>query len=247
MGVIDQRPVFAARKRLCDNRLLSTDRQISAQLDNAAIHTATHCESTGTIRRRFTSTRRPALPLSDSRRRASFYGTIRGVTVAGDTAGVFSYQGAGTNWTNPSNILGNSQGTGATYSAATSDPIFVPWGTSGFPDHGGSAGFPPADGNGGVTALDNVQVALYGSGTDATAANRQVEVCLSAYDSGASCITPFQVVTLPQSAPGSGTSAVFPSSGSFPDGGYWAGWAFNNGVAPFATTSRSVQVHTRRV
>jgi site-specific recombinase XerD len=35
VGLIDQRPVFATRKRHCDNRLLSTDRQISAQLDNA--------------------------------------------------------------------------------------------------------------------------------------------------------------------------------------------------------------------
>ena len=161
-----------------------------------------------------------------------FYGTIRGVTVAGDSAGVFSYQGAGTNWTNPANILGNSQGTVATYSAATSDPIFVAWGLSGLPDSGGFAGFPPVNGNGGVTALDNVQVAFYGSGTDATGSNRQVEVCLSFYDSGGTCNTPFQVVTLPNSAPGSGTSAVFPSSGNFPDSGYWAGWSFNSGNAP---------------
>jgi hypothetical protein len=152
------------------------------------------------------------------------YGFTRGVGY--DQAGQFSFYNDPNNaWTNAAQVIGASQATTAIYSGANSDPIFVAWGQTGMPD--GFAGWAPIDGGGGVRVLDNLQVALFGWGTDPSAANRTVEFCLSFYDSGATCNTPYYTAVLRTSAPSSSsaTSAVYPSSTTFPDGGTWAGWA----------------------
>ncbi len=161
-----------------------------------------------------------------------------------DSEGVFSYytdfNGA---WTSPQNITGNgsapSQTVYATYSGANSDPIFVAWGSSGMPE--GFFGFSPENAGGLVNSLDNVQLSFFGTATDSSAANRTVEFCLSFYDSGNTCNTPYYTVVLPASAPASSStaSAVYPASSVFPDGGAWQGWgttARRNDISVYSGT-----------
>lgn len=163
-----------------------------------------------------------------------YYGQVRGYNY--DGAGIFSFFSGGANWTNPANIGGASQSIYATYSAATSDPIFVAWGSSGLQDLLGSgfAGLNPVNNSGMAPSLDNIQLALFGTGTDATATNRQVDVCLSFFDSGTTCNTAWQTITLPTTAPTPATTAsiVSPSSTYFPDSGFWTGWTFTSGDVP---------------
>ncbi len=146
-----------------------------------------------------------------------------------DSAGIFSsYVDLHGAWTHAQNIVGNgaapSQAVVAGYSGANRDPIFVAWGPGGLPE--GFSTFNPEPGYGLVSILDNVQLAIFGTGTDASPENRTVEVCLSFYDSGATCNTRYYPVILPTSAPrpSSKASAVYPASGVFPDGGAWQGW-----------------------
>ncbi len=146
-----------------------------------------------------------------------------------DSGGLFSYYvDLNSAWTNPQNIIGNgsaaSQGVVATYSGANKDPIFVAWGLSGMPE--GFSTFNPERGYGLVNILDNVQLAVFGTGTDAQPANRTIEFCLSFYDSGATCNTQYYSLVLPTSAPrqANKASAVYPASNVFPDGGAWQGW-----------------------
>ncbi len=151
--------------------------------------------------------------------------------LTGNTNGVFSYVNDIDNaWTNANGVLGNSQSTTASYTRGGTDPLFVAWGASGMPE-----GFSPFTYN--LNSIDNLQIAFFGT----SPSSRQVQFCLSFYDSGATCNTPYRTVTLPHTAPkiAAAASAVFPSSTSgtypstpFPDGGQWAGWTFTSGSLP---------------
>jgi len=125
-------------------------------------------------------------------------------------------------WTNPGNATSGSQNTLATYSGANSDPLFLTYDNQQFQGPGGSQ----FTGYGSSPTLSNVQIALFGTGTAAAAADRTVSVCLSFYDSGQTCNTAWFPIELPTSAPSSSTtaSAVYPSASQFPNGGFWTGW-----------------------
>jgi hypothetical protein len=151
-------------------------------------------------------------------------GVSRGYAITSDGSGSFNYYNdINSAWTNPANVLAGSQSTYATYSGSSSDPLFVSWDTTGLPE--GFFQWQLNQNGSGQPTLDNVQLALFGTGTDATSANRQIEVCLVFYDSH-TCNTNYYTITLPTSAPSPATlaSGVQPSSTYFPDGGGWAGW-----------------------
>ena len=125
-------------------------------------------------------------------------------------------------WTNPGNAASGSQNALATYSGANSDPLFLTYDNQQFQGPGGYQ----FSGYGTSPTLSNVQIALFGIGTAAAAADRTVSVCLSFYDSGQTCNTAWFPIVLPTSSPSGATtaSAVYPSASQFPNGGFWAGW-----------------------
>lgn len=96
------------------------------------------------------------------RSNASLYGT--------PTDDAFTYYNdINSAWTNPANILNKStSGPFASYSGASQDPIFLAIDTT-------YDGWTVSWGN----VIDDVMLSLYGSGDDATAANRTMLACLS--------------------------------------------------------------------
>ena len=97
----------------------------------------------------------------------------------------------GTGWTSLSNITSGSTGTLATTS--NTNAAFVALDTT------SNANMPVYGGFGGMIGakLGNLGVYVFGSGTDATSTNREVDLCLSV-DSGQTCYTSTVRATLPQ-------------------------------------------------
>jgi hypothetical protein len=119
-------------------------------------------------------------------------------------SGVY-FGGAG--WSNPGNITAASSGTLARSPAGTA-PIFIPMKTG---DAGIWGGFTPYDNEGSLT---DAALNVYGSGSDGSSTNRQINVCLSV-DSGQTCYTNNVTITLPSSAGSVGTfPSTFPSYGA---------------------------------
>ncbi len=99
-----------------------------------------------------------------------------------------SFAGA-SGWTSASNILSGS--TGSLAVAGNTNPVYLPVDPSNAITNGGfnltaTQGHP----------LTDVGVRIFGSGSDATASNRQISVCLSI--DNATCYTNAIIVTLPQ-------------------------------------------------
>lgn len=111
------------------------------------------------------------------------YGTLL------DQAFDAAFQGSG--WTSLSNITSGSTGTLATTS--NTNAAFVALDTT------SNANFQAWGGFGGMIGakLGNLGVYVFGSGTDATSTNREVDLCLSV-DSGQTCYTSTVRATLPQ-------------------------------------------------
>lgn len=122
----------------------------------------------------------------------------------------FLYQSA-PNWSNAQNLLSDS--TGSLAQVSTTDPAFLGFEVSSN-DPFYMGGFNLKD----SYLLSNIRVRVHGSGSSATAADRQVQICLTV-DSGQSCYTTPITVTLPQS--GANTQSI-PSE--FPGFGF-AGWS----------------------
>ena len=172
-----------------------------------------------------------------------------------DSLGGFAYvRDINSAWTNPANITAGAQGTVTTYTANAGDPIFVAWDNTTLVPSNNGTGFstynPGSTGFG--TTLDNIQLAFFGSDT----AGSTIEACLSFYDSGGTCSTAWQTLTMPSSAATSpAASAVYPASTvatsfsggggtahtytPYPDGGPWQGWGITvprNAIAIFSGT-----------
>jgi hypothetical protein len=112
-------------------------------------------------------------------------------------------------WTNPNNAASGNTTTLATYSGAASDPLMLTFAT-GFQMPPGGGGKP--GGWSPLVSMDDLQVRVYGDGSDASAANRTMSVCLS-QDSGQTCATSSVDVVLPQTTPGTVLGpAGFPSA-----------------------------------
>ncbi|MCS6953861.1 MAG: hypothetical protein NZM33_13515, partial [Bryobacteraceae bacterium] len=125
----------------------------------------------------------------------------------------WDWQGA---WTNPENIRSGTTSALASTSTANA-AIFV-----GIEPNPG-VGIPwQGDGWGGYgldTTIDDVGLRIYGSGTDANSANRQIQVCLS-MDSGQTCHSPAITVTLPQGS--ASDLGLFPPAYPTPMFASWA-------------------------
>ncbi len=120
-------------------------------------------------------------------------------------------------WSNAGNITSGASTSLATYSGASSDTIFVAWDNNSLdPDGAQLSGYNPIG-----FSLDNLQLNLFGSGTDPSAENRTVSVCLAYYDSQ-TCETGWSDIVLPQSL--ASTPVNYPDSATFPNAGFWAGW-----------------------
>ncbi|MFZ1011313.1 MAG: hypothetical protein WAN65_31030 [Candidatus Sulfotelmatobacter sp.] len=97
-------------------------------------------------------------------------------------------------WSNAANITSGASTSLATYSGASSDAIFVAWDNNNLdPDGAPLSGYSPIG-----FSLDNLQLNLFGSGTEPAAENRTVSVCLAYYDSQ-TCETSWTDIVLPQS------------------------------------------------
>ena len=96
-------------------------------------------------------------------------------------------------WTNAANITSGASTSLATYTGASSDPIFVAWDSSNL----NPEGYQFNGYIGSAYSLDNLQLNVFGNGSDASAANRTVQVCLVFYDSQ-TCGTNWYDVVPPQ-------------------------------------------------
>ena len=142
-------------------------------------------------------------------------------------------------WSNAANITSVASTSLATYSGASSDPIFVAWDNNNLdPDGAQLSGFSPI----GFT-LDNLQLNVFGNGTPA-AANRTVSVCLVYYESQ-TCQTGWFDIVLPQSL--GSTAANYPGSTTFPNGGFWAGRGTVPKRSAFAVWTATVRVNGNTV
>jgi hypothetical protein len=106
---------------------------------------------------------------------------------------------AGTNWTNPCGALG-ADGVYASYSGGASSPLEVMF----FKD-----GSDPFTTNW-AAPVSNFQVSVLGYGTDASAANRTMNVCLSAHVYTGTCGTGSFPIVLPQGTAGTVTYPATP-------------------------------------
>lgn len=139
----------------------------------------------------------------------------------------FFAQFGGTGWTSPGNLISGVVGTLATTSNTNSAFAAVDLTLSTI--YGGFAQ------NEGWPRLSALAARIFGSGTDATSTNRQVDVCISV-DSGGSCYTSTIRITLPQTT--AAEVGVFPTQ--FPVGNF-TGWS-KPIPSEYWTTSGSVTV-----
>jgi hypothetical protein len=143
-------------------------------------------------------------------------------------------------WTNAAYITSGASTALATYSGASSDPIFVAWDNNNLNPSGAPlSGYSPIG-----FSLDSLQLNLFGNGTDATAANRTVSVCLAYYDSQ-TCETSWYDIVLPQSL--GSTPVNYPGSTTFPNGGFWAGWGTVPPRSAFGVWAAAVSVNGNTV
>ncbi|MGA7411613.1 MAG: hypothetical protein WBW33_14120, partial [Bryobacteraceae bacterium] len=136
-------------------------------------------------------------------------------------------------WTNASNITSGASTSLATYAGAASDPIFVAWDNNNLDPSGTQiTGYNPS-----TPALDNVQLNVFGNGTDSTAANRTVSVCLTYYDSH-TCQTSWYDIVLPQTLVSNAVS--YPAT--FPNAAFWSGWGTTPPRSALGVWSATVSV-----
>lgn len=120
----------------------------------------------------------------------------------------------GTGWTNTANLRSGTTGSVATTS--NTNAIFV--GID--PSVTVAYGYSVAGIAGEVASVDNLQVQVYGSGTDATASNRQVNLCWSL--DWATCHTATVTVTMPSGSDAS--VGGFPDDSTFKSNPFFNGW-----------------------
>jgi hypothetical protein len=143
-------------------------------------------------------------------------------------------------WSNAANITSGAATSLATYSGASSDPIFVAWDNNNLNPNGAQlSGYSPIG-----FSLDNLQLNVFGNGTDPEDANRTVSVCLTYYDSE-TCQTSWHDIVLPQSL--GSTPVSYPDSATFPTGGFWAGWGTAPRRSAFGVWTATVSVNGNAV
>lgn len=139
-------------------------------------------------------------------------------------------------WTNPANILAAPGGVTAT--SATANPIFVAFAPLRLNPNGSNL----VSSNYVGLTVTGVRVCLYGSGTDASATNRQVAVKLT-LDSGQTAFSGTVTLTLPQTTP---ATVCWPAAGTaITEPGYFSDWALasnpqHNMVVPGSYTVSTV-------
>lgn len=109
---------------------------------------------------------------------------------AGTSYFAFSTTGLGTNWTNPNNLLTSGSGTADYDGTNCSGPSTCDW----LRVANTYTGYDTAE------RVDFIKIRLTGSGSDATAANRQVEVCMTYDDSTCDPLGESKIITLPTSS-----------------------------------------------
>jgi hypothetical protein len=151
------------------------------------------------------------VPVVDPTSGAKIWRMLKWPKLGFERSFAFLYQEA-SGWTNPANLLSDDTATLAAVSGTS--PAFVAFRVTDnnpFP----RGGFDVLND---MPILNNMQIRVHGSGTSATAADRQINVCLT-LDSGQTCYTDPITVTLPQTT---ATTQTIPSA--FP-GFNWEGWS----------------------
>lgn len=126
------------------------------------------------------------------------------------TRGFVSFFG-GSGWNNTNNVLSGS--TGSLARTGNTEPIFLVMDTVASTIFGGFAA------NEGWPRMSALAAQIFGSGTDASSENRQLDVCISV-DSGQSCYTDPLRVTLPRNS--AAALGAFPAQ--FPSANF-TGWS----------------------
>lgn len=142
---------------------------------------------------------------------------------------LFAWQLQGSAWNQPQDIL--SRSSVASYSGAAGEAIVVIPDVANWIEPSTKA---PASWHPGWS-FDDLRLRIYGSGSDGSADNRAVEACLSFFDSGLTCDTPYQNIVLPSSD----NTVFFPANYPKP---FFAGWGGRTRKLEFAAVGGSLTI-----